>query len=227
MTGYLKKNLAWMLESGRVTLAKLAGETGLPSSSIGKGDVRYIENWVKISEISGFTLDMLVHTDLETKDRVQRKGIKMLCFDIDGVLTDGGMNYTEGGDEFKKFNTRDGMGIKMAVSQGFIAGFLSHGVQTNLISKRAALLGVKYCYVGSESKLNVLKGWVAAENLSLSNVAYIGDDINDLEMMDAVGLSACPNDAEEIMKKNAHVILSKNGGAGCAREFIERYIIQK
>ena len=86
--------------------------------------------------------------------------IKFLILDIDGVLTDGGMYYSEGGDEFKKFNTKDGLGIQRIIKKhGIHVGIISHGQNIKLIKRRADLLGIEHVYAGKENKLSVLKSW--------------------------------------------------------------------
>ena len=140
-------------------------------------------------------------------------------------MTDGGMYFSESGDEFKKFNTKDGLGIKKIMTVGVKVAFLSSGVNENLIHNRAKLLGVKHVYVGTEEKMKVMDGWCKTLNISMANIAYIGDDVNDLKVMDRVGLAACPADAVPAVKKMADVQLLKRGGEGCVREFIERYIM--
>ena len=152
--------------------------------------------------------------------------IKFLVLDVDGVLTDGGMYYSESGDEFKKFNTKDGMGIKKVVESGIPVGFLSSGKNKNLIGNRAKLLGVKFVYVGFKEKLGILDEWRKKLKLSFNEIAYIGDDINDLKIIAKVGFSAAPADAVDKVKKAVNVVLKKKGGEGCVREFIEKYLIE-
>ncbi len=149
---------------------------------------------------------------------------KFLVTDIDGVLTDGGMYYTESGDEFKKFNAKDGMAIKILLSEGYQVGFLSSGTNSNIINNRAKTIGVEYVMTGTWKKLEQLKKWCEELNILLENVAYIGDDLNDLEVIKAVGLSACPADAVDEIKKEADIILTKKGGEACLREFVDNYI---
>ena len=155
----------------------------------------------------------------------EAKNIKFLVLDVDGVLTDGGMYYSNSGDEFKKFNTKDGMGIKLAIKQGIKIAFLSNGKNTALISNRAALLGVEYVYVGFDNKMKVLKEWMNELKLEFSDIAYIGDDINDAEVISHVGLSACPADAVKSIKEKVNIILTIKGGEGCVREFIDNYLL--
>ena len=153
------------------------------------------------------------------------KNIKFLVLDVDGVMTDGGMYYSNSGDEFKKFNTKDGMGIKLAIKQGIKIGFLSNGKNDALINNRAALLGVEFVYVGFDNKMKILKEWMTQLNLEYNHIAYIGDDINDAEVISHVGLSACPADAIKSIKEKVNIILTSKGGEGCVREFIDNYLL--
>lgn len=153
------------------------------------------------------------------------QNIKFLVLDVDGVLTDGGMYYSNSGDEFKKFNTKDGMGIKLAIAKGIKIAFLSNGKNSALINNRAALLKVEYVYVGFDNKMEILKGWMKELKLELNEIAYIGDDVNDAEVISYVGLSACPSDAIESIKEKVNIILTNKGGEGCVREFIDNYLL--
>lgn len=149
---------------------------------------------------------------------------KLLIVDIDGVLTDGGMYYSECGDEMKKFNTRDGIATKHAVSSGIPVAFLSSGINRNLIQSRASLLGVDLVHVGKEPKTEILREWCANLDIDLSDIAFIGDDVNDIEVMRQVGFTACPQDAVSEIKSISSVILSTRGGGGCLRELVDNHI---
>lgn len=151
--------------------------------------------------------------------------IKLLVLDVDGVMTDGGLYYTEGGDQFRKFNVKDGMGIKVALSKGYEVAFLSAGSAETIIHNRAKTLGIDRVYVGPRPKLQVLNDWCRELDLTMENVAYIGDDLNDLEVMDAVGFSGCPADAVESVKRKANVVLNRKGGDACVREFVEEHLL--
>ena len=151
---------------------------------------------------------------------------KFLALDIDGVLTDGGMYYTEGGDEFKKFNVRDGLAIKTLTDMGKYVGFVSSGINSNIIENRAQTLGVQKVCIGTWKKAEILEQWCKELNIGIENIAYIGDDVNDLPAIQKVGLSACPADAEPLVKKAVNIVLSKKGGEGCVREFVEKYIME-
>lgn len=151
------------------------------------------------------------------------KEIKLLILDVDGVMTDGGMFYTENGDQFKKFNAKDGMAIMHLRQKGFPVGIISSGFFGEAIKKRAEVLNIDLCYIGRDPKIAILQTWCSELGISLKNVAIIGDDINDLEVMEHVGFSACPADAVSIIKKQADLILTRKGGKGCVREFIDTY----
>lgn len=151
--------------------------------------------------------------------------LKFLVLDVDGTMTDAGVYITEEGKQFKKFNARDGMGIKLAINHGIEVGIISHSQITAMVESRANTLGMKYFYVGQKPKLEVLEEWVKQMGISMLEVGYIGDDVNDLEIMQAVGISACPSDAVEKIKKISGIHLQKKGGHGCVREFIDQYVL--
>lgn len=153
------------------------------------------------------------------------KNIKLLVLDVDGTLTDAGVYVMEDGKQFKKFNARDGIGIKLAMKAGIQVGIISHSLVATMVEARANALGLKYFYIGQEEKLLVLERWLDELNLTMDQVAFIGDDVNDYEIMSKVGTSACPSDALPTIKKIAQIQLSKEGGAGCVREFIDDYLL--
>ena len=154
------------------------------------------------------------------------KNIKLLVIDIDGVLTDGGMYFTESGDQMKKYNTKDGMGIMMLQEKGVQVAFLSSGFTNKMISARAEMLGVSLCYVGRDKKIDILEQWRAELGLEFNQIAYLGDDVNDLDCIRKVGFSACPSNALNTVKTEVDIILSLKGGDGCAREFIDNYLLE-
>lgn len=153
--------------------------------------------------------------------------IKLLVLDVDGVMTDGGMYFTENGDQFKKFNTKDGMAVIHLTNSDFQVAVISSGFVSSAVETRAKMLGIQNCIVTREPKLEVLKSLCEKLNLKLNEVAIIGDDINDIPIMENVGFVACPSDAVQEVKRRANVILKTRGGHGCVREFIEDYILQK
>ncbi|NNF01513.1 MAG: HAD hydrolase family protein [Bacteroidia bacterium] len=149
----------------------------------------------------------------------------MLLIDVDGTLTDGGIYLTEKGDEFKKFNSKDGIGIKNAMKNGVIVGFISASIAVEIVKRRAEMLGVAHCYVGNKPKTEILQAWLDDLSIPIDEVAFVGDDINDQEIMSAVGFSACPANAVQAIVETADVVLEKNGGDACVREFIDKYLL--
>ena len=136
------------------------------------------------------------------------------------------MYFTESGDQIKKYNTKDGMGIMKLQEQGIQVAFLSSGFTNKMIQNRAEMLGVKLCYVGRDKKLDILDHWRTDLELSFDQIAYLGDDINDLECIRKVGFTACPSNALNAIKTEVDVILSLKGGEGCARQFIDNYLLE-
>jgi len=155
--------------------------------------------------------------------------IKVFLSDVDGVLTDAGMYYTENGDEFKKFNTHDGMGFNLIQQLGVKIGLITTE-NTKIVERRAAKLKMDYLYQGKGfgGKLSAALDICTKENISIKEIAYIGDDVNCIELLQAVGLAACPANATNKVKAISGIIhLTKNGGEGAAREFIDMIIDNK
>jgi 3-deoxy-D-manno-octulosonate 8-phosphate phosphatase (KDO 8-P phosphatase) len=157
------------------------------------------------------------------KDIKPEQKICFLVMDVDGTLTDGGMYISENGDEFKRFNTKDGMALKRLSKKNFPLGIISSGLGKVMVQRRAAMLGIPHVFVGEGSKLDILDRWLSDLGLQRNQVAYIGDDVNDLEIMEAVGFSACPADAVPSVKEQVDVVLDLDGGQACVREFIDRF----
>lgn len=143
--------------------------------------------------------------------------IKLVLMDVDGVLTDSGMYYSQEGDELKKFNTRDGHAIHLLRDHGIKTGFLTRE-NTEIVNRRAKKLGVDFLMQGAKEKLVVLNGLLKEQGLDASEVCYIGDDINDLEVLRNVGIAAVPNDAMSSCKAEADYVCKLRGGEGCVRE---------
>lgn len=155
----------------------------------------------------------------------KRENIKLLVLDVDGTMTDGGVYVLEDGRQFKKFGAHDGMGIRLAMEQGVEVGIISHSMVTQMVTSRANALGMKYVYIGQRSKLEVLKEWMVELKFDSNQIAFIGDDVNDLEIIQHVGFSACPANAVKKIREVATVVLERKGGDGAVREFIDRFII--
>ena len=157
---------------------------------------------------------------------VDSSHIKVLILDVDGVLTDGGMYYGESGELLKRFHTRDGIAIRRLIKAQFPVGLVSAGLSNSegIVRARAHVLGIELVYVGEDRKIDVLEHWLSDLGIKLDQVAYIGDDVNDLEVMQKVGLAACPADAVQSIKEASHVVLDTKGGHGCVREFADRFL---
>ena len=155
-----------------------------------------------------------------------KRTIKLFLADVDGTLTDAGMYYGENGEEFKKFNTHDGKGFELLRKAGIKTGIIT-SENTKMVANRAKKMKVDYLYQGLEhkGKLDIAREICKKENISLDEVAYIGDDVNCKELLQSVGLAACPSNALEEIKNISNIIkLSKKGGDGAVREFVGRII---
>jgi 3-deoxy-D-manno-octulosonate 8-phosphate phosphatase (KDO 8-P phosphatase) len=165
---------------------------------------------------------MAAHRNPESKKiTISRlKQIRLFATDVDGVLTDAGMYYSESGDELKKFNTRDGMGIKLLQKAGIITAIVTQE-RTKLVARRAEKLTIPEVHQGVMDKLSLMREMAARHGFSLDQVAYIGDDVNDLETLKAVGFSAMPADGMPQVAAVVDYVCSKKGGEGAVREIIE------
>ena len=150
--------------------------------------------------------------------------IKLVISDIDGVWTDGGMFYDQFDNEWKKFNVSDGWGVRFLRDLGIPFAIMT-GEDTNIVQRRADKLKVKYLYLGAKNKLQLAKDLCAELSISLEEVAFIGDDLNDLKLLRAVGLSACPAQSPDYIKSEVDLVMTKRGGEGVFREFVE-YIVK-
>ena len=153
----------------------------------------------------------------------KRKKIKVFLSDVDGTLTDAGMYYSENGEELKKFNTRDGKGFELLKKAGIKVGIIT-SEDTSIVEKRAKKMKLDYLFQGLEhtGKLNVALEICKNEGISLEEIAYIGDDINCIELLERVGLAACPSDSISSVKKISNInVMLKKGGEGAVREFSE------
>ena len=147
--------------------------------------------------------------------------IKIFLSDVDGVLTDAGMYYTEKGDEIKKFSTYDGMAFKILQKRGVKVGIITTE-DRQLNRNRAQKLSLDFDFHGADDKLKIIKDLCRKQNINLNQVAYIGDDVNCFELLSNVGFPACPKNAVEKIKSIPNIIqLSQNGGSGAVREFVE------
>jgi len=157
------------------------------------------------------------------------KKIKLFLTDVDGTLTDAGMYYGENGEEFKKFNTHDGKGFELLRLAGIKTGIIT-SENTDIVKNRAKKLKVDFLYQGLEhdGKLDIAMNICKDQGISLEEIAYIGDDVNCKELLERAGLSACPKNSQTDVKSIPNILqLSKNGGDGVVREFINIILSEK
>jgi YrbI family 3-deoxy-D-manno-octulosonate 8-phosphate phosphatase len=154
------------------------------------------------------------------------RDLKLFATDVDGVLTDAGMYYGESGEELKKFHTRDGMGIKLLQAEGVITAIITME-NTKIVERRGRKLGIPEVFQGAKDKVSVLLNLSEKYRIPFGQIAYIGDDVNDVEALKAVGYAAAPADCVEQVRRVAHYVCKKNGGEGAVREVIDRILAAK
>ena len=152
--------------------------------------------------------------------------IRLLVMDVDGVMTNGKITYTSDGQELKSFNIKDGLGIKRAQASGIETAIIT-GRTSPVVERRARELGIAHLVQGREDKLAALSDLVDQMNLSLDQVAYIGDDVPDLTAIESVRLGACPADADTEVKSKANWVSTRAGGDGCVRELCDLLVSHK
>jgi 3-deoxy-D-manno-octulosonate 8-phosphate phosphatase (KDO 8-P phosphatase) len=152
--------------------------------------------------------------------------IELIVLDVDGTLTDGKITYTNSGDELKSFCVKDGLAIASWIRLGKNVAIIT-GRESDIVARRANELGIKYFYQGVDNKQEVLIEILHKLNLTMENVASIGDDLNDNTMLKASKRSYVPNNASIHIKKHVDVILTRNGGDAAVREMIEELIVSE
>ena len=150
--------------------------------------------------------------------------IKLVLTDIDGVWTDGSMYYDQKENELKRFHTYDSAGVLWCKRAGVKVGILT-GEDTNIVARRAEKLKVDYLFQGAKDKVAIANELCADLGITLNQVAYLGDDLNDIHLLDRAGLTACPSSAPEYIKKRVQVVLRSKGGEGAFREFVEEHVL--
>lgn len=162
-----------------------------------------------------------------TKDQVKRAGtIKAIFFDVDGVLTDGKIIYDETGREIKNFNVKDGQIISHLKKAGIVTGAIS-GRESGATTKRCSELKLDFCHQGILDKASAFEKLVKHYNLKAKEVAFIGDDINDLPVLRLVGLSVCPADTFDYIKERVDLVTVAKGGKGVLREVADLILSAK
>lgn len=151
--------------------------------------------------------------------------IKLVAFDVDGVLTDGSLTFDENGHEYKTFNAKDGQGIVNLHKAGIITAIIT-ARNNGTVEHRAKNLNITELHQGSKNKIETLESIMKKYNINFEEIAYMGDDLPDICILEKVHLKGCPNDAVDEVKEIANFIASKNGGRGAVREFCD-YILEK
>lgn len=152
------------------------------------------------------------------------KKIRLVIFDVDGVLTDGGLYLTDGGEEIKAFNSHDGHGMKMLKASGVELAIIT-GRESRCVELRAKNLGITLVYQGAENKLRAFEALRTKLGLEASACAYVGDDVVDLPVMLRCGLAVCVPAAPALVKRHAHYVTRLEGGRGAAREVCEMVML--
>jgi len=148
------------------------------------------------------------------------RALKLMAFDVDGVLTDGTLYLTDGGEEMKSFHTLDGLGLKLLAGAGIELALIT-GRSSRVVAKRAAELGIRHLFQGADDKLAVLEGLRAQLGFALSACGYMGDDLPDLPLLVRCGFAATVPDAPEAVRARAHYVSRRPGGRGAVREVCE------
>ena len=157
--------------------------------------------------------------DLKELDEKLKK-VLLLVMDVDGTLTDGKVYYSKDGEAMKKFSIRDGMGIEL-LKKGNIETAILTSENSPIVSARARKLKIEHILLGSRFKKRDLEEFAEKINISLENIAYIGDDVNDIQAMRISGISACPSDSAQSVIDTVDYVCYHDGGDGAVREFAE------
>ncbi len=148
------------------------------------------------------------------------RGLRLMAFDVDGVLTDGALYLTDGGEEMKRFHTLDGLGLKLLAGAGIELALIT-GRNSRVVANRAAELGISRLFQGADDKLAVLESLRAELGLALDACGYMGDDLPDLPVLVRCGFAATVPDAPEAVRARAHYVSRRPGGGGAVREVCE------
>jgi len=150
--------------------------------------------------------------------------IELIVLDVDGTLTDGKIGYTQNGDEVKSFNVKDGLAIVSWIRLGKKVAIIT-GRKSKIVEKRANELGIEYLYQGVKNKKEILDTLLKNLGLTMQNVASIGDDLNDYNMLKSSKISFVPSDASIYVKEIANIVLPRRGGDGAVMEMIKELVV--
>ncbi|RJQ47417.1 MAG: N-acylneuraminate cytidylyltransferase [Nitrospiraceae bacterium] len=216
MEGWIMENGAFYITKGNILQrykCRLGGRIGIyempPETAV---EIDEPEDWEAAERL-------LIRRARENFKKVIRN-IKLFVVDVDGTLTDAGMYYSAKGEELKKFNTRDAQGLALLRKKGVEVAIITKE-NSPIVSARAKKLKIDKCHIGIEDKLGCLKEICRKMKINMSNVAYVGDDVSDLECMRSVAFAACPSDGLDLIKDISHYVCRLPGGRGAVREVCE------
>jgi N-acylneuraminate cytidylyltransferase len=188
------------------------------------GDIGLLEmpeySQIEIDEPDDWAIAEATFRKKQSKRMVIGKEIKLVLSDVDGTLTDGGTYCSENGEMLSKFSRRDGMGFELLRKKGFKVGIITKE-KSKIVETRARKLNLDIIEIGIENKRERIESICKEHGVSWDNVAYIGDDINDLEVLEMAGISACPKDAVQKVKEKCSIVLDTKGGKGAFRELAD------
>jgi len=224
--GYLVENGAFYI-TGREDLLKTKNRVSGRIKAVEMNEDTFFEidemsDWVIIEAL--MKKNGIVSNEKDTEEFLKAKAteIKIFLTDSDGCLTDGGMYYTEKGDEIKKFHTQDGMGFRLLSDKGIIIGIVT-GEDVELVRRRGKKLKMQEIHCGISDKLEVVKGICRKYGCEMRNVAYVGDDVNDVDVLKAVGFACSVNNAVKQAKEVADYVTVRKGGEGAIREIVDKF----
>lgn len=157
---------------------------------------------------------------------VDYRKIKMIVLDVDGTMTNGSIYYNSNGEETKQFNVKDGLAVRIARAAGLDVAIIT-GRRSTMVEKRASELNISYVFTGAQKKLAALNQLLTETDVHYEEIYYIGDDLNDLQCMERVGLRGCPIDADERIKQICEIVADKQGGQGAVRDCIKKLLEER
>lgn len=161
---------------------------------------------------------MVTVSDAATLERARR--VRLAAFDVDGILTDGRLYYTDSGEEIKAFHVQDGHGIKMLSDSGVAVAIITSRT-SRVVANRARDLGIELLYQGVANKLDAMQDLLKRLNMDVQRASYMGDDVIDLPVLRRCGLAVSVPEAPVLVRKHAHYVTQAHGGRGAVREFAE------
>ena len=215
-----------LMENGAIYVSNIANIVRDKNRLSGKIGIYEMPEYtaIEIDEEDDWLMAEMIMKKHVLSKQITKKKIRLFATDVDGVLTDGGMYYGENGEEQKKFNTIDGKGFELLRNRNIKTAILT-SENTKIVSRRAEKLKIDYLFQGELKKLAAIKKLSLQLKIPLEEIAYVGDDVNDKELLENIGFAACPQNALQAIKNIPNIlILEKKGGEGAVREFIDQIL---